>query len=159
MLLQLGCELAQGYGIARPMPAPDMVGWAAAWRGHSAWHDVAVLPRQDLPLLFAIVEHRAWVEALESYLLGEKVGLPQLEASKCRVGQWLDGGGLQRRQAHPGARQLLVLHQRIHELAAHLCELKAQGQSQALYMQMPPLSELRDALLAQLQSLLGEPDA
>ncbi len=159
MLLQLGCELAQGYGIARPMPAPDIPAWAAAWRGHSAWHDVAVLPRQDLPLLFAIVEHRAWVVALESYLLGEKVNLPQLEANKCRVGQWLDGGGLRRRQAHPGAQQLVVLHQRIHELAAHLCELKAQGQSQALYMQMPPLSELRDALLAQLQSLLGEPDA
>ena len=158
MLLQLGCELAQGYGVARPMPASEVVGWAAAWRGHNAWHDVAVLPRQDLSLLFAIVEHRAWVVALESYLLGEKVALPQLEASHCRVGQWLDGGGLQRRRGHPGAQHLLVLHQRIHELAAHLCELKAQGQLQALYMQMPPLTELRDALLAQMQSLLGEPD-
>ncbi len=29
MLLQLGCELAQGYGIARPMPADELPAWVA----------------------------------------------------------------------------------------------------------------------------------
>ncbi len=37
-LLALGCEQAQGYGIARPMPATDFVAWAAAWRPDPAWH-------------------------------------------------------------------------------------------------------------------------
>ncbi len=32
LLLQLGCELAQGFGIARPMPAHEMPAWALAWR-------------------------------------------------------------------------------------------------------------------------------
>lgn len=36
-LLQLGCDLAQGYGIARPMPGDDMPAWAAAWRPNAAW--------------------------------------------------------------------------------------------------------------------------
>jgi len=36
-LLQLGCELAQGYGIARPMPAEDLPKWAAAWRPDRGW--------------------------------------------------------------------------------------------------------------------------
>lgn len=37
MLLSLGCELAQGYGIARPMPAADLPAWAASWRPDAAW--------------------------------------------------------------------------------------------------------------------------
>jgi diguanylate cyclase (GGDEF)-like protein len=37
LLLQLGCDMAQGYGIARPMPADDMPAWAVAWRPASSW--------------------------------------------------------------------------------------------------------------------------
>ncbi|MEO7106298.1 MAG: EAL domain-containing protein [Rhodoferax sp.] len=36
-LLALGCELAQGYGIARPMPATDMPAWVAKWRPFDEW--------------------------------------------------------------------------------------------------------------------------
>jgi diguanylate cyclase (GGDEF)-like protein/PAS domain S-box-containing protein len=36
-LLHLGCELAQGYGIARPMPAHQMPAWVAAWVPDVAW--------------------------------------------------------------------------------------------------------------------------
>lgn len=36
-LLELGCELAQGYGIARPMPANDMVDWANHWKTNREW--------------------------------------------------------------------------------------------------------------------------
>jgi EAL domain-containing protein (putative c-di-GMP-specific phosphodiesterase class I) len=36
-LLGLGCELAQGYGIARPMPAEQMVNWIATWQPDAAW--------------------------------------------------------------------------------------------------------------------------
>jgi diguanylate cyclase (GGDEF)-like protein/PAS domain S-box-containing protein len=36
-LLQLGCELAQGSGIAHPMPAELMAQWATVWRPDAAW--------------------------------------------------------------------------------------------------------------------------
>ena len=32
LLLSLGCELAQGYGIARPMPASAIPAWIKTWR-------------------------------------------------------------------------------------------------------------------------------
>ncbi len=41
MLLQLGCELAQGYGIARPMPGEDLPRWIAIWKPDAAWRDAA----------------------------------------------------------------------------------------------------------------------
>jgi diguanylate cyclase (GGDEF)-like protein/PAS domain S-box-containing protein len=37
LLLRLGCELAQGYGVARPMPAKDLPAWIAAWSPPLEW--------------------------------------------------------------------------------------------------------------------------
>jgi EAL domain-containing protein (putative c-di-GMP-specific phosphodiesterase class I) len=37
MLIQLGCFLGQGFGIAQPMPAQDIPGWINAWRPDPSW--------------------------------------------------------------------------------------------------------------------------
>jgi diguanylate cyclase (GGDEF)-like protein/PAS domain S-box-containing protein len=36
-LLSLGCELAQGYGIARPMPGHELAAWIASWQPPAEW--------------------------------------------------------------------------------------------------------------------------
>jgi len=36
-LLKIGCELAQGYAIARPMHADDIPGWFANWQIDDSW--------------------------------------------------------------------------------------------------------------------------
>lgn len=36
-LIQLGCELAQGYGIAKPMPAENIPQWVNAWLSEEHW--------------------------------------------------------------------------------------------------------------------------
>ncbi|MNX10867.1 Cyclic di-GMP phosphodiesterase Gmr [compost metagenome] len=37
MLMRMGCDVAQGYGIAKPMPAAELPGWVAAFRPHPLW--------------------------------------------------------------------------------------------------------------------------
>jgi EAL domain-containing protein (putative c-di-GMP-specific phosphodiesterase class I) len=34
-LSQLGCDVGQGYFIARPMPAADVIGWISVWAARS----------------------------------------------------------------------------------------------------------------------------
>jgi EAL domain-containing protein (putative c-di-GMP-specific phosphodiesterase class I) len=36
-LLATGCELAQGYGIAKPMPAANLPDWVAGWHQGAVW--------------------------------------------------------------------------------------------------------------------------
>ena len=59
MLLRLGCDVGQGYAIARAMPADDVPHWVAHWRPDSSWAGVQRLRREDLSRLFAEVEQRA----------------------------------------------------------------------------------------------------
>ncbi|MFZ6681032.1 EAL domain-containing protein [Undibacterium sp. Tian12W] len=43
-LLELGCRLAQGYGIARPMPADQFVEWSVRWKSEARWRDLRTRP-------------------------------------------------------------------------------------------------------------------
>ncbi|MFY9961371.1 bifunctional diguanylate cyclase/phosphodiesterase [Pseudomonas sp. Hg5Tf] len=40
LLMGLGCDVAQGYGIARPMGAEDVVDWVASYVQPSQWQDL-----------------------------------------------------------------------------------------------------------------------
>jgi EAL domain-containing protein (putative c-di-GMP-specific phosphodiesterase class I) len=40
-LLQLGCKLGQGYGIARPMPAADLPAWLRNFKADRSWISAA----------------------------------------------------------------------------------------------------------------------
>jgi diguanylate cyclase (GGDEF)-like protein/PAS domain S-box-containing protein len=44
MLMRLGCDLVQGYGVARPMPADDILSWVASFDTASVWQAAAKLP-------------------------------------------------------------------------------------------------------------------
>jgi diguanylate cyclase (GGDEF)-like protein/PAS domain S-box-containing protein len=49
-LLRLNCELAQGYGIARPMPAEQLPVWAVSWQPDAEWRAEQVLIDNQSPM-------------------------------------------------------------------------------------------------------------
>jgi len=155
MLLQLGCELAQGYGIARPMPADDLPAWVAAWRPDPAWRNLSSVSRDDLPLLFASIEHRAWLAAVEAELKGESEALPH-NHQQCRFGPWLHATHSTRHSLQPAFQLMEPLHRQVHSLVAHLLELQAQGHSADALARVGELHALRDALLEQLKALVQQ---
>ena len=152
MLLQLGCELAQGYGIARPMAADALPSWVEKWRPDSGWKDVRTIDRDDLPLLFAGVEHRAWITAMEHYLDGQRDTPPPLDMSQCRFGQWLDHEGKARHGDNPAFRSIERLHERVHRVALEWCNERPAALAGDAD-RFKELHALRDKLLNCLQSL------
>jgi len=155
MLLQLGCELAQGYGIARPMPASDFPEWLRSWRPDPAWSNLPPVNRDDLPLLFAGVEHRAWITAVEDFLNGKREILPLIH-HQCHLGAWLEKEGAALHGEQAAFQVIAPLHRQIHLLADELCEIHAQGQTVQALARLNELYRLRDNLLELLNLLARE---
>lgn len=152
LLLRLGCELGQGYAIARPMPAGDVPRWAAQWRPEEAWLLQRPVKADELPLIFAAVEHRNWVAQVESHLRGEREA-PTGDHQSCRFGTWLYGKGRERYGDSLAFKAIDTHHRRAHERADELIKLKAGGQAAAVVARIGELHLLRDMLLADLEIL------
>jgi diguanylate cyclase (GGDEF)-like protein/PAS domain S-box-containing protein len=154
MLLRLGCELGQGYGIARPVPACDLPAWSAAWRPDPRWMNVPVANQEGRALLHAGVEHWAWIEALEAFLRGLRPNPPQMNIKECKFGAWLNAERLADFGELPEFHAVEALHWQTHALAAELLELHAEGRSAESLARLNELHALRDALLGRLPELL-----
>ena len=153
MLLRLGCELGQGYAIAYPMPAEEVERWCASWTVPAAWASAETIGRARLPILFASLEHRAWIAATASYLAGEANTPPPQDAHACRFGHWLDHGGRALLAEAGVAHEVDTLHLDIHRLAAELIALKQTGGGEQALDRLSELLALRDRLVAQLGAL------
>lgn len=157
MLLQLGCDAAQGYGIARPMPAADIPAWAAAWRPFGAWNDIPIIRREDLPLLYARTEQRAWLATVEAYLTGERDEPPLLDLPSDSACAWLRGEGHQRYCGQPAFQVVEKLYRQIHALARQLCDLQIAGKTEEVGARLPEFAAARDSLLEQMKQLSRTP--
>ncbi|MCU0933106.1 MAG: EAL domain-containing protein [Thiobacillaceae bacterium] len=154
MLLRLGYELGQGYAIARPMPARDLPDWVATWRPTHAWLDSPRAAREELPLLYAMADHRAWVAKLASHLRDDLAPPPPLDHHQCRFGRWLDEHGAARYAEHAGMAAILELHEAIHRQANALIALKQQGRGEEALAGLAGIGAQREELLALLLGLV-----
>jgi diguanylate cyclase (GGDEF)-like protein/PAS domain S-box-containing protein len=153
MLLQLGCELAQGYGIARPMPARDLPGWVSAWQPDPRWAEVPPVHNGNRVLLYACVEHRAWIAAFEAFLQGKRHTPPSLDYHRCRLGIWLDAEKQAGRDKQPAYLSVESVHREFHELATDIFSSLAAGRNSEGLGHLGDLHHLRDALFGRLELL------
>ncbi len=154
VLLKLGCEVGQGYGIARPMPADALFPWYANWRPDPSWTNVIPLSPLDWPMLTAEVEQGAWVRALARYLKGETTNPPELDEARSRFGVWLENERRNPRAARGAIAVMEVLHRKSHRLARRAVVLKKRGRDSDGVAVIEELMKVRDEMQTQFDSSL-----
>jgi diguanylate cyclase (GGDEF)-like protein/PAS domain S-box-containing protein len=150
VLLQLGCEIAQGYAIAKAMPAEEIINWMESWRGFSSWGVTTPINASNRALLHASVEYRKWVSSVIEFLQNKSSKMPELDSKTCHLGSWFlhDASKAQRRD--PDFKLLDTLHEELHRYAKGLLDSKEDAQTDAI----EKLKQLRDEILQKLESLM-----
>ncbi len=94
MLLNMGCEEAQGYSIAKPMPAGDVLTWLAQYVPNQEWidfgkHSLTIQESRKALFEFAL---KHWAHQIEDNLNSSPESLkhwPILDSKKTSCGVWI----------------------------------------------------------------------
>jgi diguanylate cyclase (GGDEF)-like protein/PAS domain S-box-containing protein len=155
-LLAFGYELAQGYGIARPMPAENLPAWLAGWRPDNAWLNWRDRPHQHglVALVFAEVEHRHWLRELEALLADQRDGALPLNTSGCRFDGWLESEGRARFSAHPAFACACQAHEQSHSLGTELLRRHGLGEHEQVQSGLTELHALQAEWSASVRQMM-----
>ena len=154
VLLQLGCETAQGYVIARPMPASGVVQWVKDYKLPKAWHQVDRLGLDALELLYVEVECRAWARDLTAYCKGLIEIPPLLDPRQSRLGPRLRANPLIRQRATLFD-DIVAIHERMHDHAGLMIRIREEQDVHAALARLPELEAMLEELLSRLRQFLG----
>ena len=99
ILLELGCDLMQGHGLSRPLPAEAFGAWLRDFRPDPRWQ-LASSPRpsrSDFYLLLAEANYCFWVDGLLARARDvASLSAAELDARAARFEQWVHGEGRKR---------------------------------------------------------------
>lgn len=155
VLLQMGCDLGQGFGIAHPMPVDSLIKWAKDWQPDPSWRDSRIVPREKFSLLFYEIKHRSWVYAMDAYLNNKSTFVPELDSHCCLLGAWIDNEGGKLYAENEDFSAMLLIHQQIHKLAEKLVRYKKQQVSERIIKEgIVSIHLLKEGITSKLRKLM-----
>lgn len=158
-LLRLGCNLAQGYGIAKPMPANQVIDWVNQFKPAPLWALWADTEweENDFPLLVAQMDHLNWISKLfKALTLPEQSTLNNkefLDERHCRFGQWYYGHGLKNYGDLADFKKIDPIHKQVHHLGKQMIDAALEHDSEMINQLRPQLLATKDQILAALHQL------
>ncbi|MBI3188754.1 MAG: EAL domain-containing protein [Gammaproteobacteria bacterium] len=158
LLMRLGCDIAQGFGIARPMPAQEVVLWAQQYQPEPQWRMWSDLKWElcDLPLLVAQHDHLGWVKnvLLTVEQNDQPVNDTQLvDHHHCSFGHWCYGPGKQNYGHLPEFSAIEPVHVKVHQLGSEIIRLRETGDFEQARALCVELLTLKDQICLQLGDL------
>ncbi|TAK63341.1 EAL domain-containing protein [Methylobacter sp.] len=164
MLLELGCDVMQGYGLARPMTAKQMNLWLVGFTPDPLWSLSAshLTSRNYFELLQAEVNHRYWTEQVLTNLddpRDQTTPESLRDYRQCRFGQWYYDESASHFHTISEFHALDAVHQNVHQTAARLCEHHRAGmkiEADAAKAQLLVLQQNMISLLHSLRVMLAD---
>ncbi len=156
LLARMGCGSGQGYVIARPMPAGDMLPWIDTYRHPDRWAFWAesAFGTLEFPLVLAEFEHRCWIKDLIGATEGQPLHTPVesiQDPQRCEFGRWLEARGRSRYGQSPLFAKVDELHQEVHAMGRVIQGELANGTDARRHA--PALLDLSERLVAALGHL------
>nr|WP_241480464.1 bifunctional diguanylate cyclase/phosphodiesterase [Legionella norrlandica] len=149
LLHLLGCTLVQGYAIARPMSAAELIPWLKTWRLGSEWGENRFSRKILKELVGAAIKHYLILQSIGFYIQNYQYPKPKLASQACPIERWL----LKNQQQFQDNKKLKIIydmHQKQHELGSEIIQLIDLGQKEQAYKQLACLDDLRSMLLKEL---------
>ncbi|MBE0491969.1 MAG: EAL domain-containing protein [Sulfurospirillum sp.] len=123
ILLHLGCDNAQGYFIAKPMPKEQIPAWQSNWQTPPQWSKTKKIKHENISILRVVMEHFAWIDKIELYIKDMNDILPPLHHKECKFARIIENDSNLKSFLQP----VLPQHKKIHMLAQELIGLHNAG--------------------------------
>jgi len=157
MLLVMGCHEAQGYGIARPMPADNLQGWLTDYKPNQEWISCATKVRsnKERKLKLFRLTFAQWQKHFETNINSEPENIKQwpiLKRTNCHCGVWIKRAREEQLFEDKWLNKLDDAHTTVHNIADDLFSQYQEGQTQEARLSLKDL----EIAIEHLGNILGQ---